>query len=349
MSLAHYNPWGEVRDTPWAEARDADGKRVHVGQKGGAATKRRSAGGEAFTLIELLVVISVLALLAALLLPSLRRARERARTTVCGVHLRALGTSWEVYSIDFGSPPQLARRGIDINWFCAEGSVSDCQRYERVSVPGFGPETFETYETAGNDWQVWLSAFYYRNMLFQVSNPPPEGPLPGHWWNWGLLWESGVVEDPRAFFCPSMRHPLYAWQTPYNPWPPSFETMWRPDNPHWVNHTASSYERRAGLSGVPWDQIPPQTALGHDLGAPRVALPGDVDAGDDTPRELAHRDGGNVAYRDGHVAYLKSRFFQTWWDPATDEWDVVETRGKFLAYQYWLDREGRWTPPGLQR
>ena len=45
---------------------------------------------KAFTLIELLVVIAVIALLMAILMPALRRAKEQARALVCGRHLQQL-------------------------------------------------------------------------------------------------------------------------------------------------------------------------------------------------------------------------------------------------------------------
>jgi prepilin-type N-terminal cleavage/methylation domain-containing protein len=53
-----------------------------------------------FTLIELLVVIAIIALLIAILLPSLARARELAKRTTCGSHLKSIGTAAEIYSND---------------------------------------------------------------------------------------------------------------------------------------------------------------------------------------------------------------------------------------------------------
>jgi prepilin-type N-terminal cleavage/methylation domain-containing protein len=54
----------------------------------------------AFTLIELLVVIAVIVLLLAILLPTLRKAKDLAKRTTCSTNLKQLAVAWNLYLDD---------------------------------------------------------------------------------------------------------------------------------------------------------------------------------------------------------------------------------------------------------
>lgn len=59
---------------------------------------RRLKTSASFTLIELLVVVAIIAVLVALLLPAISKARESAKRVTCASQLRSFGTVFSMYA-----------------------------------------------------------------------------------------------------------------------------------------------------------------------------------------------------------------------------------------------------------
>jgi len=91
-----------------------------------------------FTLIELLVVVAIIALLIAILLPSLARAKQVSIRTQCGTNLSAIGRAMQAYNAEY-SYVALSQRG----WFNTSGWATNQLLHIRTdlssrwSVPGF--------------------------------------------------------------------------------------------------------------------------------------------------------------------------------------------------------------------
>ena len=103
----------------------------------------RAARPSAFTLVELLVVIGIIALLIAILLPALSRAREQGNAVKCMSNLRQLYMGTEFYALAF--------KGYDMPSTAGTGSA---QNYNWWGIQVLGAALgIERYGNSGADQQ----------------------------------------------------------------------------------------------------------------------------------------------------------------------------------------------------
>ena len=170
--------------------------------------------GKGFTLIELLVVIAIIALLMAILLPALSRAREMGKRAVCLAHIKQLQICWNLY----------------------------CDENDDKVPPGDVWFSWSFWSDNGGPqlaWHEWPHPFPHSMPPSKATNQMPRDPPAPYSWDcvkqgtvtqreWyhaideGLIW--GYVKDYKIYQCPvgekgefvtySNVHSIKTWSSP---------------------------------------------------------------------------------------------------------------------------------------
>ncbi|MBI4027630.1 MAG: prepilin-type N-terminal cleavage/methylation domain-containing protein [Verrucomicrobia bacterium] len=232
------------------------------GRQAGRDTHRQ-AQRASFTLIELLVVIAIISILAALLMPALKNARESAKRVACMNNLRQIFVILDLYSQDnSGRPP---------NGWCGSYSVMGYVDVARLLKAQYGL----------SDKLVWCPSAADPNL---PTNPGGSG----YWYGFNQNWDVGSMTYRYIGGDGGNGDPAYSGYYAYFP-------LWASQN---VGPTPNFNQVIANASGCPlmwdisctpaelatvrWGTLPPRSNHANNDGSGR---------------------GINILFVDGHVQW----------------------------------------------
>jgi prepilin-type N-terminal cleavage/methylation domain-containing protein len=259
-----------------------------------AVLTRRKRGG--FTLIELLVVIAIIAILAALLLPVLNKAREHAKCTSCVNNLRQFGVAMFVYSGDYT---------------------------DRIPEASYNPQQLP----AGGAFSTYI--LYWGVGSAGVLADPALTPPTNH----GLLFTTGAMPVGRDFYCPGLTPDLgiqfdyQSYTTPGGQWPaysPQYQSPGVVLNPDPKVRSGYGYfpqtDQLIGAAPASGNIVAQRT---EDLSSSRPMMTDIIYEWS----QLTHRSGQtpvaiNAVCGDGHAGSCTSRAI---FNQGPDYWDVANS------------------------
>jgi len=258
----------------------------------------------AFTLIELLVVISVIAILAAMLLPALALARDKAKSALCQSQEKNISLAVEFYVNDDYNNRYMVSRDRGTQWgtgnYCPMGP---CFLLRYVSYThDIYPQMYDRLKIfhcpSTDNWDFW----YYR--IEPLNNLPVYGPKENYYVDWwySIGYYGGEYTDGHFG---NDTH----WEMPYgfNQW-----RTWHIDNiygwrgypnPECQGSCYCAYRKHIRSPDCKWLVSDASKYIFAYTGAPD-GWPATTWGDMYVPR---HQFGCNIIYIDGHVAWSSYR------------------------------------------